>query len=72
MQKILKKYKKSIDKVYILIYNDFELKERRYKKMKLTKVQKVTRFIVYTFIMLTITGILPAFILGNLYQIFGL
>jgi len=40
--------------------------------MKLTKVQKVTRFIVYTFIMLTITGILPAFILGNLYQIFGL
>lgn len=44
--------------------------------MKLTKVQKVTRFIVHTigYILLLslITGILPAFLCGMLYQIFGL
>ena len=44
--------------------------------MKLTKVQKTTRFIVYMtgkIIMLSlISGILPTFLCGMLYQILGL
>lgn len=44
--------------------------------MKLTKLQKATRFIVYTIRDLTllsmITGILPIYACGMLYQILGL
>jgi len=42
---------------------------------KLTKVQKTTRFIVYTIrdltILSTISGILPAIIAGQIYQNLG-
>lgn len=40
--------------------------------MKLTKVQKITRFIVYTFIILNITGILPTIIASQFFKILGL
>lgn len=44
--------------------------------MKLTKVQKVTRFIVYRLadllLLTTITGILPVTLLGLGYQILGI
>ena len=40
--------------------------------MKLTKIQKTTRFIVYTFILLNITGILPTLIAGQIFKILGL
>lgn len=40
--------------------------------MKLTKVQKTTRFIVYTFILLNLTGIVPVMVLGHVCKIFGL
>lgn len=44
--------------------------------MKLTKVQKATRFIVYTvgysLMLSSITGILPVTLLGLIYQIFGI
>lgn len=43
--------------------------------MKLTKVQKTTRFIVYSIrnlvLLSLITGILPTFLLGQIYQILG-
>lgn len=43
---------------------------------KLTKVQKTTRFIVYTirntFILSIVFGILPAIICGNIYHILGI
>lgn len=44
--------------------------------MKLTKVQKVTRFIVYTsrdlLLLSMLSGILPAIVAGRVYQILGL
>lgn len=44
--------------------------------MKLTKVQKATRFIVYStgnlLLLSMITGILPTIVLGSIYQIFGI
>lgn len=44
--------------------------------MKLTKVQKATRFIVYSagsvLLISTISGILPTILLGLIYQIFGI
>ncbi len=44
--------------------------------MKLTKVQKATRFIVYTsrnlLLLSMISGILPALVTGQVYQILGL
>lgn len=44
--------------------------------MKLTKVQKTTRFIVYTIrdltLVSTVTGILPTLTLGLVYQILGI
>jgi len=44
--------------------------------MKLTKVQRTTRFIVYglgdLFMLSMITGILPTAMLGLIYQIFGI
>lgn len=43
--------------------------------MKLTKVQMTTRFIVYSLgillLLSLITGILPTFLLGQIYQILG-
>lgn len=43
--------------------------------MGLTKVQKTTRFTVYTLgillLLSLITGILPTFLLGQIYQILG-
>ena len=43
--------------------------------MKLTKVQKATRFIVYTsrdlLLLSMISGILPTVMLGLIYQILG-
>ena len=38
---------------------------------KLTRVQKTTRFIVYSFILLNLTGILPTIVAGNLLKILG-
>ena len=44
--------------------------------MKLTKIQKTTRFIVYTIrdltLVSTVTGILPIYLCGMLYQILGI
>ncbi len=44
--------------------------------MKLTKVQKATRFIIYRlvdlFMLSLVTGILPIYLCGMLYQIFGI
>lgn len=44
--------------------------------MKLTKLQKVTRFIVYTsrdlILVSFISGILPAMVTGQVYQILGI
>lgn len=44
--------------------------------MKLTKLQKTTRFIVYRLadllLLSMITGILPAMVTGQVYQILGL
>lgn len=44
--------------------------------MKLTKVQRATRFIVYTsrnlMLLSFISGILPAYSCGMLYQILGI
>ena len=44
--------------------------------MKLTKVQKTTRFIIYRLgvllLLSMITGILPMYLCGMLYQILGI